>query len=520
MKRSVSIILVLLLMLAMLPAALAEDVQPGWKDDTSPITFTWFVGVNWWNTGWDTANAQYITDKTGVSIEYITPMDPNQELTLMMATENLPDIISLGFWEPSFDALWQGDFVYALNELADEYDPYFYQVAGDATLVWYKQADGNSYCIPNEAYSEDQMATVGATNANQTFLVRKDIYEEMGSPEMRTPEGFLSTMRKLQEEYTEYKGQYITPMYVQSAPGYGFMEYLQSLLAVPYVNEDGTLYDRSIDPTYIKWLKTFREAFAEGLITEDVLIGDTSGSEKINNGAYFCMMAEYPGVTSANTLLYNNDPDSVYIAIDGPANDNLDKPNAFPGSMSGWMPVFISKNCANPERAIKFITYLASEEGQMDVFLGQEGVTWDYVDGNPTFHEDVIELMNTDVDSFNQLGIMDIYWQMRNPVLVYPWRPLQPSYIQDMIDWSNANCDYSAGIFKNLDPSGNDDAAVAWTKISADWEQTLSALITAPTEADFDAEWDAFLARRDEMGYDLVKDFRQATYEERLSKLN
>lgn len=519
MKRMLSLIVSLLLILSLAPAV-AEDAQPGWKDNTDPITLSWFMGASWWNVAWDTDNAKYITEKTGVTIEYITPMEPNQDLTLMMATNDLPDIISLGFWEPSFDALWQGGYVYALNELADQYDPYFYQVAGDATLVWYKQADGNTYCIPNEAYTEKQMEEVGATNANQTFLVRKDIYEAMGSPEMRTPEGFLSTLRLLRDEYSEYKGEYITPMLVQNAYGYGFQEYLQSMLAIPYVHEDGTLYDRSTDETYVQWLKVFRQAFEEGLVTEDVLIGDVSGTEKINNGLYFCMLNEYTGVTEANTLLHNNDPDSVYMAIDGPANANLDKPNAFPGSMSGWMPVFISKNCADPERAIQFLSYLASEEGQMDIFLGQEGTTWDYVDGKPAFHEDVIDLMNTDVVAFTQLGVMDTYWQMRNPVIVYPWRPLQPEYIQQMIDWSNANCDYSAGIFKNLDPTGGDEAGVAWTKINADWEQTVAALMMTGSEAEFDAEWEAFLARRDEMGYDLVKAFRQATYEERLSKLD
>lgn len=519
MKRLMSLLVVICLLLTA-TLAVGEEAQPGWKTDTSPITFSWFVGVNWWNTAWNTDNAAYITEKTGVSIEYMTPMDPNQELTLMMTTGSLPDIISVGFWEPTFDMLWQGGYVHALNELAQQYDPYFFQVAGDATLSWYKQADGNTYCIPNEAYSQDQMAQVGATNANQTFLVRKDIYEAMGKPDMRTPEGFLGALRLLKEQFSDWQGQYIIPMNIQSAAGYGLQEFLQSMLAIPYVDAQGKLVDRSLDPAYVKWLKVLRQAYEEGLITEDVVIDDLTFEEKVNNGQYFCMLREYTGVTNANTLLHNSDPNTVYMAIDGPANDNLDKPNAFPGSMSGWMPVFISKQCQNPQRAIQFLTYLASEEGQSDVFLGKEGVTWDMVDSKPLFKEEVINLMNTDVDAFNRLGIMDIYWQMRNPVIVYPWRPQQPAYIQQLIDWSNANCDYGAGVFKNLDPSGNSDAGVAATKIAADWEQTLAALITAPSEADFDTQWQAFLARRDEMGYDLVKAYRQSLYEERLSKMN
>jgi hypothetical protein len=44
--------------------------------------------------------------------------------------------------------------------------------------------------------------------------------------------------------------------------------------------------------------------------------------------------------------------------------------------------------------------------------------------------------------------------------------------------------------------------------------------LTAPSDEEFDLKWQAFLTRRDEMGYGLVRDFRQAQYEERLAKLN
>ena len=88
-----------------------------------------------------------------------------------------------------------------------------------------------------------------------------------------------------------------------------------------------------------------------------------------------------------------------------------------------------------------------------------------------------------------------------------------------MIDWCNAHCDYSAGIFKNLDPTGTDDAGAAWARISADWSQVLPELMLASSDDEFDAIWDAFIARRDEMGYDLVKEYRQKVYDDRLAKM-
>ncbi len=40
----------------------------------------------------------------------------------MMTSGKLPDLITLGSWENAVKKLWEGDHVYALNELAEQYD--------------------------------------------------------------------------------------------------------------------------------------------------------------------------------------------------------------------------------------------------------------------------------------------------------------------------------------------------------------------------------------------------------------
>lgn len=101
-----------------------------------------------------------------------------------------------------------------------------------SVVAWHTKSDGNLYCVPNDAYGAEQMAETGMTAAVQTFLVRKDLYEDMGSPDMSTPEGFLNTLRTLKNEYATYKGVDITPFYAQGGSGYGLTSYLQNFLAV------------------------------------------------------------------------------------------------------------------------------------------------------------------------------------------------------------------------------------------------------------------------------------------------
>ncbi|RUT47398.1 extracellular solute-binding protein [Paenibacillus anaericanus] len=497
--------------------------EPAWKQDTSPVDLTWFVGANWYGQTWgDSVNSKYITEKTGVNIKLEVPSgEANEQITLMMTSGKLPDLISMGSWETAIKKLWEGDHVYALNELAEQYDPYFFKVAGDGTLKWYRQENGNTYGVPNDSFSPNLMHETGMTAANQTFLVRKDLYEDMGKPDLSTPDGFLGALQLLKDQYSEYKGQPISPFFSMGNVPYGMTEYLQNLLAVPY-EKDGKVYDRMTDPDYITWLKTFRTAYERGLINVDFLVdSDTQVEEKTNNARYFMQIREWTGMTAVNPLLAASaNPESYYIAVDGPQNSKGDTAKLFPGNMDGWMVTMISKSTENPERAIRFLSYLASEEGQRDVFLGKEGETWEMVDGKPKLTAEVKELLDTDLAKLEKdYGIMDTYWMMRNPVIVNQWRPEKTPVIKQMEDFANAQADIDSGIYKGLDPQGDSEVAVAWTRISQNWEEVMPELITAKDEAAFDKIFESFLDRRLGYGFDKVMEYRQAELDVRKAKM-
>lgn len=501
------------------PAAPSSEAA-NWSLDTSPVDLSWFVGASWYANQWgESVNSKYITEKTGVNVKIEVPSgDANEQLTLMMTSGDLPDLISMGSWETSVKKLWEGDQVYALNELADKYEPYFYKVAGDGTLKWYKQPNGNTYGIPNDSYSPNLMHETGMTAANQTFLVRKDLYEEMGKPDLSTPEGFLTTLQSLKDNYSKYKDQPMSPFFAQGNVPYGMTEYLQNLLAIPY-EKDGKVYDRMTDPDYIKWLKTFRTAYERGLLSADFLVdSDQQVEEKTNNARYFMMIREWNGMASVNPMLAASvNPDSYYIAVDGPQNSNGDPAKLFPGNMDGWMVTMISKSTKNPERAIRFLTYLASEEGQRDLFLGKEGETWDTVDGKPQLKPEIASLDIAKQEK--EYGVMDTYWMMRNPVIVNQWRPEQSPVIKQMADFANAQADIDSAIYKGLDPLGDSEVAVNWAKISQNWQEVMPELIMSKDDAAFDKVFDAFLARRDKYGFADVMAYRQTELDARKAKM-
>lgn len=315
--------------------------------------------------------------------------------------------------------------VYALNELADEYEPKFYDVANPATLSWYTKQDGNVYCYPNSSCTPDDLEKYENIYSNQNFLVRQDIYEALGCPDMSTQEGFVAAVKKAAELYPEVDGQPLIPIGADEFTEKGcnsFGLYLQDFLAVPY-EKDGEYYERCTDSDYLSWLKVFRQLGQEGYLKDDIFIDKRSQlEEKIAEGRYFCLFYQSSDITDQQKILSATHPERSYIAVDGPKNSAGDDPVLPVVGVNGWTITFISKNCKDPETAIKFLTYLMSEEGQKMAYLGVEGSMYEMEDGKPVEKQEILDLLNSDRSAYDKkYGADNTYWMMQNNVMQLDW---------------------------------------------------------------------------------------------------
>lgn len=499
--------------------------EPGWKVDTSPITFDWYINYSWFTGKWgDDVVAQYVTDKTGVSINFIVPAGNEAEkMNTMIASGDLPDFITIDWNDNAVQQMIEGGLVLPLDELAEKYDPYFFTVADPYKLEWYREDDGHIYQYPNASSSpKDFEQYKDLRPSNQTFLVRKDIYEAIGSPDMRTPEGFLNALQKAKEMFPEVNGQPLIPLGLHEfteTGNYSLESYLQNYLAIPY-EKDGKLYDRLTDPEYIRWLKTLRKANEMGLLAEDIFIDKRPQmEEKIAQGRYFAMLYQRSDFQVQQLARYAEDPDSIYIAVDGPANSNLDEPTLAGDSIGGWTVTLISKNVKDPARAIRFMSYLISEEGNKDLYFGKEGVTYEVVDGKPQFKDEVLELLQTDRNAFDQkYGASYKYWMLMDTNLELKWKPEPAEPLKVLEDWTRGKTiDVSAYI--GLDPKGNTKEGIAFSKIQQEWGKTLPKLLLAESDEEFDKIFNEFLEKREELGHDIVQEYRQKQFEENLEKI-
>ncbi len=488
----------------------AAEAEPGWKlhaDDK--VDLTWYVNFSWFTTPWgENLVSKTITEETGCNIEFVVPAGNEAEkLNSLIASDSLPDLVTLNYYEPQVPQIIDEGMVYALDELATEYDPYWYTVADKGRVAWYTQEDGHIYGYPNSSFSPADYEKYDNIASNQTFLVRKDIYEAIGSPDMTTPEGFKAAVKAAVEKYPEVNGQPLIPIGAHEFIANGclsFDKFLCNFLAVPF-EKDGKFYDRLVDSELVKWLKTFRELGQEGYLADDMFIDKRAQiSEKISQGRYFCMLFQRTDLASEVKTLYTKDPNSVYIAVDGPKNSKGDDYTLPGGNINGWTVTMISKNCKRPDRAIELCSYLMSEHGQHMTWLGVEGVTWDY-DANKkeVMHQDVRDLLNSDRAEYDkQYGADSCYWMFQDNAMALRWAVDTPEPLGQMERWTYPyvviNSQYEVTL-----PADTEEADIK-NKIDNEWGVVLPKLLLSKSEAEFDQIWNDFIQKRKDWGVDKL----------------
>ena len=508
MKRRFTI----LFFISFLIAVLAGCVQtpPAKTVSAEPVTLQWYVNFSWYNTKWGgNAVSRAVTEKTGVNINLISPDGSESEtLDALIAGNKLPDLITLGWWEPQFSVIIDQKLVYPLNELAEKYDPYFLEAADPDRLSWYTQPDGNVYCYPNSSYTVKDYENGRGAVSNQTFLVRKDIYEAIGSPDMTTPEGFANAVRAAAAAYPDVDGQPLIPVGAHEFTPMGcdsFDKFLLNFLAVPYEKNE-KFYDRYTDPEYKRWLSMFRELGEEGLLSSDIFIDKrTQMDEKIKNGRYFCMIYQRTDLADIERQIYDTDPDAVYIAVDGPRNES-GAPHTLPGTgINGWTVTLISKNCEYPDRAIKLMSYLMSEEGQKLIALGVEGEHYTMENGRAVWTEETQKLLGGDrLKYVETVGADNSYWMLQDNRIQDMWTPSGIPPLVQMREWARPYTFYSGQYDVNFTPGT--EAYAAYQRLAAIHGEMLPKLLLAPSEEEFEKLWDIYVQRRIENGLELVLD--------------
>lgn len=465
MEMLFTVIVIAIALVTMLSIDINQDNEgESVKKEEDVQTLKWYINYSWMDIEEKNEVSQYILEHFGINVEFIIPEgNESAKLQTMIDTNALPDLVTLGWWETENQEMINHGQIYPLNQLADQYRQEFYEYVDEDIVNWYSQSDGNLYGYPNYSYTYAEYQQDGGIPSSQNFLVRKDLYEAIGSPDMSTKEGFMEAIQKVVSEYPEVNGEPLIPIGCDEFTSSGnnsFDLYLQNFLAVPY-EKDGVFYDRYTDPEYLEWLEVFRQLGQEGFLSNEIFLDKRSQlEEKIVDGRYFCLFYQNNDIENQQKSIWEENPDRIYIPVEGPKNSNGDDPILPVIGMNGWTLTYISKNCEIPEKAIQLITFLLSEEGQQLVL--ENG--------------------------------LDYYW-----MLLKEEKEKIPRYLQEIQEWSLSYSHYLGQYELNF--RENLEMTNVQAKLQQIWGETLPQLLLSKNQREFQNILNEYIEQRKENRY-------------------
>lgn len=494
-----------------------EDLE--WKEDTSPIELGDYANFSWFSLDWNDATAERVTAKTGVDLNFMKPVvDDGQKLNMMITGNQLPDILTLDKNDAALKKMAEAGMLWSLDDLIDQYAPKMREILPKEILSNYQMADGKTYqfttWIQGEAWQKAAREYDQIVGTNQPVMtVRKDYYDEIGRPEIKNMADFIAAVKQMKENHPDKIGFYPADGSM-SADEFGKSAKLshygiQMGLSTDFSEKDGGIQWVVRDDKFKEPMKYLNEMYLEGILTKDPFI-DTKdvGKAKIEQGD----VISYCWTISDGEKVPGDNPETTYEIL--PPFETYGQIR----TGAGWLATVIPKTCKDPERAIRFLEYLASVEGHSDVSWGIEGDTyqdavagaqWHMIDGKPVLLEEYVKDKNADwggVASRNGLGE---YWIACNELLWnLPWWNDQDERMNKFNEQFGKYVEFRPEL-DIQDPSPESEEGIIRQKAFSLLQQYSVKMIF--TE-DFESVYQEFIQKIDELGMNKVEAYWTEEY--------
>lgn len=382
-------------------------------DDKSPITFEYF-NADGKNGNWDNPVAKAITEATGVTLDVSYPVasqgDAKEDVALMIANDEYPDMI---YAKGSATDLYQAGALIDMTDLIEKYGPNIKKMYGaEMEKLKWSQDDPGIYQLSYAGVNQKTLTTGGSCQIQWAALKENDYkYPKTLDEYEKMIKSYLAAHPKT-EDGLDMIG--IT----MSASDWHWM--------ITLGNPAGLIADASPDngqwiiddeynvhykhvtdeeKEYFKWLCRM---YNEGILDPNFATQtDDDYIAKVASGRVVAITdAEWHYSQCEATLVDDGKVDQTYVGLPVTLReDQVEKALLYQGTTVGW-GIGITKSCEDPVRAIKFLDYLCSDEGQILYHWGIEGENYFLDDnGQPYRTDEEVAKAQSDPDYAKNTGI-------------------------------------------------------------------------------------------------------------------
>ncbi|MEI2397081.1 ABC transporter substrate-binding protein [Paenibacillus phytohabitans] len=385
-------------------------------NDTAPVTFTFFgadASPNW-NKMQDDIGKE-ITAKTGVTLnaEFDVGSGGGQDkISMMAASGDYPELI---YAKGELGKLVDAEAVLDLTDLIDKYAPNIKKVMGDnMNRMKYSNDNQAIYSIPTNVGVDNQ--NFDATNG---FQIQHRVLKELGYPEVKTVQDYENVLKEYAAKHPTTDGQPTIPMTV-NADGWKVMITVTNQGDVTtggtndgeyYVNpetyETMLHYKKPEEKEYFRWLN---HMYNEGLLDKDSFVQkDDQYKAKIASGRVLGLTSvEWEYQDAENALKAAGKDEYTYAHFPVTLSEKY-KDHAMQSVGVDGYGISITTACKDPVRAIKFLDWLSSEEGQVLRNWGIEGKQYNVDNGQRVIPADILDQKVNDAANFTKNTGIGLY---------------------------------------------------------------------------------------------------------------
>lgn len=486
----------------------------GPDDTTEPYEFDAYYSYQGSVKPWgEDAASKYMNEKFNIKVNYSCPeADADSKLNLMISSDDLPDVIIL-----DRNANWLK--LIDLGKLVDINTLKYEGCSFDEDILESTQkllsVNGGLYGIPN-------WARKGATGGNMSWMVNHDVYEQLGSPELKTLEDLHQFMLDAKDKGVKTSDdQSIFPWLPRNDDnGFNTVSAIYrsygnpNLVDTYWSQADNDVKLAVYDDNYIAALKLANQWYKEGLFPETTYTDSTDQyTEKLSNGRAAVLYYDFSqdDTTHFRTLLQEKDGNTYDLlgwelkdSPIYPAAEGVDWVYGEEGGTVGWNVNCITTKAENPQRIFDLYSWMLTKDGSINMMYGPEGGLWEGKDeeGNPILKKPEEELTS---DEKNAAGC----WFWSQPahsdnvdLTKYAVNEQQPEAsrswvisIQDhvftpedsihpAIPGQKFLTDENTGLSLEIDPT--DDLGMARQSITDECKMRIPQIIMASDDATFD----------------------------------
>lgn len=454
MKKVVAMVSALAMAAGLCTSAAADETAT--DSDLSEHVEITIGGINMGSSdtkeGWPNEVVQKLEDKFNVTLSLKTY--DNESLNLDLSGGNTTDIVQVN--DANIEGVVKGKHAVNLEDYKDIAPNIFSEnmnFRNELMKTYKSNGDGVQYFVTPRVTFDGAEANYG-TVLNNGYIVRWDLYKEIGCPEINNDDDYIEALKKMKEIYPETEDG--LPVYAMSAYNDSQLHayFYKGCLAEGYINLQGGIYVQNVttnelvpdlydegvegDTPFWSGVKFYNKLYREGLLDPDCFITKSEDlKEKYNKGQYLGGSVNwYYGTYNDNQRTADPETLKEYVTLPSYLGWGNEK------NLGGWFGkyFFVSSHSENVERAVMILDYLQSEEFSRDIDSGVEG-RWTTDDsGKPSLTADTVA-MKTDgsrLDEWKASGIgesdlsamcgLDYYNVASDGGLIDLW------YDEDMLD--------------------------------------------------------------------------------------